>query len=105
MPPSSSGGIVLVETLGILGARYPDAASMTKEGRQSSAYLHVGAVGLGWLRAAVGVSNESHPLVRTYHRLLVWDITAHTPFTRVPEAVLNPVMGKSLVVYARRSAD
>ncbi len=41
MPPSSSGGIVLIETLGILSARYPDAAALTKLGRNSSAYLHV----------------------------------------------------------------
>jgi len=41
MPPSSSGGVVLIETLGILSARYPDAAALTKLGRNSSAYLHV----------------------------------------------------------------
>jgi hypothetical protein len=34
--------------------------------------------------------------------MLVWDITAHTPWTRVPEAVLNPVVGKSLVLYLRK---
>ena len=55
-----------------------------------------------WLKAAVGVRNDEHPLVRTYHRLLVWDITARTPLTRVPEALLNPVLGKSLVVYVRK---
>lgn len=55
-----------------------------------------------WLRAAVGVDRDDHPLVRAYHRLLVWDITAHTPLTRVPEAVLNPVMGKSVVNYFRK---
>jgi SAM-dependent methyltransferase len=55
-----------------------------------------------WLRAAVGVRDEGHPLVRAYHRLLVWDITAQTPLTRVPEAFLNPLLGKSLVVYVRK---
>lgn len=57
-----------------------------------------------WLRAAVGVDREDHPLVRAYHRMLVWDITARTPFTRVPEALLNPVMGKSAVLYFRKPA-
>jgi SAM-dependent methyltransferase len=57
-----------------------------------------------WLRAAVGVANDQHPAVRTYHRLLVWDITAGTPVTRVPERLLNPIVGKSVVVYARRAA-
>ena len=55
-----------------------------------------------WLKTAVGVDRDDHPAVRAYHRLLVWDITAATPFTRIPEAVLNPVLGKSMVVYARR---
>jgi SAM-dependent methyltransferase len=57
-----------------------------------------------WLRAAVGVANESHPMVRRYHQVLVWDITAASPVTRVPEALLNPVLGKSLVVYLRKPA-
>jgi gamma-glutamyltranspeptidase / glutathione hydrolase len=41
MPPPSSGGVVLVETLGILAARYPDLAALVGEGRGSSAYLHL----------------------------------------------------------------
>lgn len=57
-----------------------------------------------WLRCAVGVGDDDHPLVRAYHRFLVWNITAHTPLTRVPEAVLNPVLGKSTVVYLRKPA-
>ncbi len=57
-----------------------------------------------WLRSAVGIDDEAHPLVRAYHRLLVWDITAASPLTRVPEALLNPVIGKSAVVYLRKPA-
>jgi SAM-dependent methyltransferase len=57
-----------------------------------------------WLRARVGLSNETHPWVQAYHRMLVWDITAHTPVTRIPEAALNPLLGKSLVVYLRKPA-
>lgn len=57
-----------------------------------------------WLRAAVGVGRDDHRLVRGYHRVLVWDITAHTPLTRIPEAVLNPLIGKSAVVYVRKPA-
>jgi SAM-dependent methyltransferase len=55
-----------------------------------------------WLRAAVGVDRDDHRVVQAYHRLLVWDITAHTAATRLPEALLNPVMGKSLVNYFRK---
>jgi SAM-dependent methyltransferase len=57
-----------------------------------------------WLRCLVGVDNDTCVAVRAYHRLLVWDITAGTPFTRVPESVLNPVLGKSLVAYLRHPA-
>jgi gamma-glutamyltranspeptidase / glutathione hydrolase len=41
MPPSSSGGVVLVETLGIMAAHYPTDADLQRDGRGSSAYLHV----------------------------------------------------------------
>ncbi len=56
-----------------------------------------------WLRCFVGTENDQHPLVRAYHRLLVWDITAATPITRLPERLLNPIIGKSLVVYLERA--
>jgi SAM-dependent methyltransferase len=55
-----------------------------------------------WLKCAVGPTNADHPLVKAYHRLLVWDITAAPPATRWTEKLLNPVLGKSLVVYARK---
>lgn len=41
MPPPSSGGTVLAETLGILAARFPDGPAAAKLGHNSSAYLHV----------------------------------------------------------------
>jgi SAM-dependent methyltransferase len=53
-----------------------------------------------WLRCAVGPDNEHNYWVRAYHRLLVWDIERHPLPTRLCEQLLNPVLGKSLVVYA-----
>lgn len=55
-----------------------------------------------WLRCAVGPTNDDHPAVRAYHRLLVWDIERRPPITRLFEQLVNPVLGKSLVVYAHR---
>ena len=55
-----------------------------------------------WLRCAVGPTNDQNPLVRAYTRLLEWDITSAPAVTRVTERVLNPVLGKSLVVYATK---
>ncbi|HXR71599.1 class I SAM-dependent methyltransferase [Actinocrinis sp.] len=57
-----------------------------------------------WLKCAVGVDNEQAAPVRLYHKLLVWDIMKAPKLTRVGEALLNPVLGKSLVVYAVKSA-
>jgi len=52
-----------------------------------------------WIKCAVGVTNDRHPLVRAYHRLLVWDIMSRPRTTRLAERVLNPVVGKSMVLY------
>lgn len=52
-----------------------------------------------WLKCLVGTKNDSHPAVSAYHRLLVWDIEKAPLVTRTAERVLNPLVGKSLVVY------
>jgi SAM-dependent methyltransferase len=56
-----------------------------------------------WLKCAVGVHDDDNPAVRGFHRLLVWDIMRRPALTRIAEAALNPVIGKSLVVYARKT--
>ena len=53
-----------------------------------------------WLKCAVGVHNDKHRLTSAYHRLLVWDIMRRPAVTRLAEQALNPLIGKSLVVYA-----
>ena len=55
-----------------------------------------------WLKCAVGVSDDEHPLVRRYHEFLVRDIMRPRPSVRRLEQALNPIVGKSLVVYACR---
>jgi SAM-dependent methyltransferase len=52
-----------------------------------------------WLKCAVGVDKDN-AAVRAYHRLLVWDLTKRPWLTRVAERLLDPLFGKSLVVYA-----
>ncbi|MEA2452071.1 MAG: hypothetical protein QOG04_781 [Actinomycetota bacterium] len=54
-----------------------------------------------WLKCAVGV-NRDLPITRAYHSFLVWDIMKKPFVTRATERALNPVMGKSLVVYSRK---
>jgi SAM-dependent methyltransferase len=53
-----------------------------------------------WLKCAVGVHDDHHPLARAYHRLLVWDIMRNPAVTRLAERALNPLIGKSIVIYA-----
>jgi SAM-dependent methyltransferase len=55
-----------------------------------------------WLKCAVGVDNDTNPAVKAYHRLLVWDIMKRPRATRVAERILDPVIGKSLVLYFRK---
>ncbi|MGA3562280.1 class I SAM-dependent methyltransferase [Melissospora conviva] len=54
-----------------------------------------------WLKCAVGVERDA-AVVRAYHKLLVWDLTDRPLVTRLAEQVLNPVMGKSVVLYLRK---
>jgi SAM-dependent methyltransferase len=59
-----------------------------------------------WLKCAVGPKNDTHPLVRAYHSVLLWDIAGRQPaatLTRLLDRAGNPVIGKSLVVYADKA--
>lgn len=57
-----------------------------------------------WLKCAVGTKNDDNPLVKAYLRFLTWDIVEQPAFTRVTEKLLNPILGKSAVLYARKLA-
>jgi SAM-dependent methyltransferase len=58
-----------------------------------------------WLRCAVGPTNDTNPLVKAYTKLLEWDIMSAPKITRVTEKILNPILGKSLVVYATKPIE
>jgi SAM-dependent methyltransferase len=58
-----------------------------------------------WVKCAVGVHDDQHPWAKAYHRLLVWDIMHAPKITRLADRALNPVIGKSVVVYATRSTS
>ncbi|KII00178.1 methyltransferase [Streptomonospora alba] len=55
-----------------------------------------------WIKCAVGTSNDAHPLASAYHRMLVWDMMNSPTTTRTAERLLNPLIGKSVVVYLRK---
>ena len=53
-----------------------------------------------WLKCAVGPANDEHRLVKAYHRLLEWGIVQNPWITRTANRLLNPIIGKSIVLYA-----
>jgi len=55
-----------------------------------------------WVRCAGGVNNPDRFLARNYHVLLVKQITDNPRWLDAIDRVLNPVLGKSLIVYAER---
>ena len=56
-----------------------------------------------WLKCLVGPTRDNVPAVRLYHRFLTWDIMEKPRLTRVLDRLLNPLMGKSIVIYLNKS--
>jgi len=92
------GGHIRIYRRGVLVTRLEQAGLRPYAGHHAHA-LHTP---YWWLKCLVGVGRDDNPLVRAYHRMLVWDITAASPVTRLPDRLLNPVLGKSLVVYLEK---
>ncbi|WP_018157693.1 class I SAM-dependent methyltransferase [Demetria terragena] len=57
-----------------------------------------------WLKCAVGTDAEN-AATKAYHRMLVWDLMKAPKLTRWSEAALNPLLGKSVVIYARKPGN
>lgn len=58
-----------------------------------------------WLQCALWPRRETSALVSLYRRFLEWDLMKRPVLTRALEALLNPVMGKSVVIYFSRPAS
>jgi len=52
-----------------------------------------------WLRCLFWSRGEDVWLVKAYHRLLVWDLMKKPLVTRILERLMNPLWGKSVVMY------
>ena len=55
-----------------------------------------------WLKCLFWDSADDNVLVRGYHRMLVWDLMQRPWLTQTLERLLNPVLGKSVVMYFRQ---
>ena len=74
-------------------------------GVYSSHHAHAFHTPYWLIRCLVGVANTDSRLYRVYHRFLVWDITKKPRFTAMLERFLNPIGGKSFVLYARKGSS
>ena len=55
-----------------------------------------------WLQCLFWSRKEKSYTVKLYHRFLVWDLMQNPLLTRILEAILQPLIGKSLVMYFRK---
>ncbi len=67
-------------------------------------WAHALHVPFWWLQCLFWQSRDTNWLVRQYHRMLVWDLMENPALTRILEKSMNPIMGKSVVMYFRKEA-
>jgi len=68
----------------------------------STHYAHSIHAPFWWLKCFVGPDRTDSNLVNLYHRLLVWDLMKKPKLTAFIDQCLNPVLGKSLVLYFKK---
>lgn len=56
-----------------------------------------------WLQCMDWENKDTNPWVKGYHKLLVWDLMEKPWLTRMSEKMLNPIMGKSVVMYFEKA--
>lgn len=52
-----------------------------------------------WLKCAFWARRDDHPLIKTYHKFLVWDLMKRPWLTRALDWLTSPIMGKSVALY------
>lgn len=96
--PKSVGGHVRIYSQTELEAKLR-SAGMSVTGSHHAHALHSP---YWWLKCAVGPRRDDHVLVNGYKKFLEWDIVKQPKSVKIAERALSPLMGKSLIVYARK---
>jgi SAM-dependent methyltransferase len=97
--PAAVGGHVRIYRESALRGRL-EAAGLDVFDRHHAHGLHAP---YWWLKTALGVNRSAdHPLVKRYHDLLVTEMTTNPLPLQLLERVLQPTIGKSLILYARK---
>lgn len=55
-----------------------------------------------WLKCLWWSSQDNSRIIKIYHRLLVWDLMQKPWITQTLEKMLNPILGKSVVMHFRK---
>ena len=58
-----------------------------------------------WLKCLAGPTREDSKSVNIYKRFLEWDIIKKPLFTKFMDKILNPVCGKSVVLYFKKNGS
>jgi len=58
-----------------------------------------------WLKCLLEPEGTESRLANLYHRFLVWDMMKRPRATRLLENLLNPLLGKSIVLYLKKNSD
>jgi SAM-dependent methyltransferase len=76
-----------------------ETQGLTFLGRHWAHSLHVP---YWWLQCLFWSKRERSAIIKAYHRFLVWDLMKKPLATRLLDQLLNPVLGKSIVMYFRK---
>lgn len=93
--PQAVGGHVRIYTQSNLEQKLKSAGLIPVDSHKAHA-LHSP---YWWLRCGLGENNR---LCKSYHKFLCWDIESNPASVKKFEGILNPLLGKSLVVYAHK---
>lgn len=67
-------------------------------------WAHALHVPFWWLKCLFWQKRDDNPLIKAYHKLLIWDTMSKPWITQYTEKLLNPLMGKSVVMYFDKGA-
>ena len=70
--------------------------------RWASHFAHSLHTPYWWLKCLVGPSRRNSRPVNLYHRFLTWDMMQKPVATRLLDKLLNPLLGKSVVLYFKK---
>ena len=99
--PKAEGGHVRIYTQKELRNKLGTAGFITGH----THYAHALHSPYWWLKCLVGPNIETNRLVNLYHKFLCWDLMKRPVLTETLEKILNPILGKSVVIYGERSVS